>query len=103
MPFTASTLSTITIRPSGPGDATDVARLAALDSARAPTGTLLLGFVDGSPVAALSVETGAVVADPFTHTAELVALLHQRAARLHPAPGKVARWRPSRPDAACPA
>lgn len=73
----------LAIRPATADDGADVARLAALDSAATPTGALLLGVVDGLPLAALSVDTGAVVADPFSPTADLVALLRQRAERLH--------------------
>ncbi len=75
----------LAIRPATVDDRAEVARLAALDSAAAPTGTLLLGVVDGLPLAALSVDTGAVVADPFFPTADLVALLRQRAERLRAA------------------
>ncbi len=82
----------LAIRPATADDSAVVARLAALDSAAAPTGALLLGVVDGLPLAALSVDTGAVVADPFSPTADLVALLRQRAKRLRaasaPAPSR---------------
>ena len=76
------TTPSITIRPAGPVDAPAVARLAALDSAKAPTGDLLLAEADGRPVAALSVTTGAAVADPFLSSAEAVAVLRMRAGQL---------------------
>jgi len=63
-------------------DETDVRRLAALDSAPVPTGRILLGVVDGIAHAAISIDTGAVVADPFRHTADLVDLLMLRAERI---------------------
>ena len=72
----------LAIRPATQDDELIVARLAALDSAPVPAGDLLLGVVDGRPLAALSMSTAAVVADPFACTAELVGLLRQRAARL---------------------
>ena len=75
----------LAIRPATADDRADVARLAALDSAAIPTGALLLGVVDGLPLAALSVDTGAVVADPFSPTADLEAQLRQRAERLRAA------------------
>lgn len=83
----------IAIRPATAEDAATIARLAALDSATVPSGALLLGTVDGRPLAAVSVDTGAAVADPFSPTAELVALLRQRADHLgaSPAPGNSLR------------
>lgn len=75
----------LAFRPAFAEDAAAVARLAALDSSAVPTGALLLGIVDGCPLAAVSVDTGAVIADPFSPTAELVTLLRQRAERLRAA------------------
>lgn len=82
MTFTDLPSAILAIRPATADDSADVARLAALDSAAVPTGALLLGVVDGRAVAALSVDSGAVVADPFSPTADLVNLLRQRAERL---------------------
>ena len=56
-----------------------VQRLAALDSARPPSGRILVGEIDGSPAAALSLSDGRVVADPFTRTDLLVVHLRLRA------------------------
>ncbi len=86
-------ISTTAIRPASQDDTAAVARLAALDSAAVPTGRLLLGIVDGEPLAALSLEDGAVVADPFTRTVGLVALLRQRAALLEEAGPRPVRAR----------
>lgn len=72
----------LAIRPATADDTDAVIRLAALDSAAVPEGALLLGVVDGRPQAVISIDTGAVVADPFVFTAELVALLRHRADRL---------------------
>jgi hypothetical protein len=68
----------LTVRYAAPGDDVAVQRLAALDSALPPKGRVLLAEVDGSTVAALSVENEAAVADPFTPTAHVVEML-----RLH--------------------
>jgi hypothetical protein len=73
-------LSTITIRPASPTDALALKRLAALDSARLPKGDLIVAESEGTLVAALSPEYGAVVADPFTPTAAIVELLRLAAA-----------------------
>ena len=66
---------TISIRAAVPGDGRTLMRLAALDSAPVPFGPTLLAEVDGEPRAALALRDGAVIADPFARTAELVALL----------------------------
>jgi hypothetical protein len=73
----------ITIRFGHPGDAAALRRLAALDSKPAPAGPVLVAEVSGELWAAVTA-TGArrAIADPFRHTAELVALLHERADRL---------------------
>lgn len=73
---------TIAIRPALEADAAAVRRLAALDTAPVPEGPLLLGVVDGEVLAAVPVGGGRAVADPFRPTAEVVDLLHLRAARL---------------------
>jgi hypothetical protein len=71
--------ATIVIRPAYPDDADGVARLAALDSAPLPRGSLLLAESNGELRAALSTVNATVIADPFFRTAELVALLQLRA------------------------
>jgi hypothetical protein len=65
----------ITIRRSTSGDAAAVARIAALDSGRAPEGDAMLAFVGGELRAALPLDGGRPLADPFHRTAELVELL----------------------------
>lgn len=72
----------LALRPATAEDAATVRRLAALDSAPVPADPLLIGTIDGVPAAALSLATGAVVADPFVPTAALVALLRMRAEHL---------------------
>ena len=65
----------ITIRRSTAGDAAAVARMAALDSGRAPEGDAMLAFVGGELRAVLPLDGGRPLADPFHRTAELVELL----------------------------
>ncbi len=70
----------IILRPAGADDAAAVRRLAALDSSAVPAAPLLLAEADGTLRAALSLASGAAVADPFYRSAGLVNLL-----RAHPA------------------
>ena len=76
---------TISIRPATAADGPAITRLAALDSADAPFGPVLLAEVDGNLRAAPGARDGRVVADPFARTAELVDLLRVQARRLAPA------------------
>jgi hypothetical protein len=80
-------LAGVTLRASRPDDAAGVARLAALDSSRTPAGPFLLAEEDGVLRAALSLSTGATVADPFAPSAHLVALLRRHAGRRTAPPG----------------
>jgi hypothetical protein len=70
----------LTLRIAGPDDDAALRRLAELDSSRPPNGRVLLAVVGSEPVAALGVETGTVVADPFRPTADVVAVLRKAAA-----------------------
>ena len=74
--------SSVVIRVATPADLDDLRRLAALDSARALLGTLLVAESDGEIRAAYSVDEGRAIADPFVPTAGLVELLRARSARL---------------------
>jgi hypothetical protein len=71
--------SAITIRPAHAGDDRALARLAALDSAIVPEEPLLVAEVAGGMRAALSLSDGTSIADPFAPTADVVALLRERA------------------------
>jgi hypothetical protein len=71
----------VTLRAARPDDDDALRRLAAVDSRRLPSGRLLIAEENGALRAALSLETGAVIADPFARTAHLVSLLHRHAAR----------------------
>jgi hypothetical protein len=62
----------LTIRHATASDEAGLTLLAALDSSRVPSGELLVAELDGRLVAALSVDTGAAIADPFEHTAAIV-------------------------------
>jgi hypothetical protein len=70
----------LTLRVARPDDAPAVRRLAQLDSSRPPSGRVLLAVVGSELVAALAVDSGSVVADPFRPTADVVAVLRQAAA-----------------------
>jgi hypothetical protein len=79
-------------------DADVIQRLAVLDEARPLQGPVLLAMVNGLAVAALSLDDGRLVADPFVATAEARSLLRLRAAQL--AGGRLRRrlhWRLPRP------
>ena len=67
------------LRHATAADDAALTRLAALDSSRVPSGELLLAQLDDALVAALSIDTGAVIADPFEHTAAIVDALRLRA------------------------
>lgn len=69
------TENTLTIRPADLADLAGLDRLAALDSASPPTGDVLVAEVGGELWAAISVETGAAIADPFRPSGDLVELL----------------------------
>jgi hypothetical protein len=65
----------ITIRRSKTGDVAAVARIAALDSGRAPEGDAMLAFAGEELRVVLPLDGGRALADPFHRTAELVELL----------------------------
>lgn len=70
----------ITIRIATPDDHVGLIRLAALDSADAqPSGRVLLAEVDGELRAALSLDDGSAIADPFHPTLHILELLRTHA------------------------
>ena len=75
----------LTIRHAAAHDMKPLQCLAALDSRRVPSGELFVAEVGGRLLAATSIDTGAVIADPFEPTASLVELLHIQAAAARPA------------------
>lgn len=72
----------LVIRLAVAADDAKLRRLAHLDSARPLSGQALLAEQSGSLVAALSLDDGAAIADPFVPSADAVTLLCVRAAQL---------------------
>ena len=70
----------VVLRPGYPDDAAALMRLAALDSRRALRGSIVVAERDGQLLAAISLDDGRTVADPFAPTADLIALLRVHAA-----------------------
>jgi hypothetical protein len=87
----------IELRPASCADAGALERLAELDSARVPDGALLVAESAGALRAAISLETGEAIADPFTPTAHVVDALRAHAAGHSKRPPE---WRPKRPSPA---
>src|SRR5258705_13554098 len=88
----------LTIRWATPDDAGALDRLAQLDSSRPPRGVVLLAEVGDELWAAISLDDGQLVADPFRLSGELAFLLAERARR-----GKrAARGRMGRPPPGLP-
>jgi len=79
------------LRRARPEESPAVARLVALDSARALVGDVVIAYVGGRPVAAASVVEDRVVADPFEPTAEVVEALRDHLAARRHARGAAAR------------
>ena len=84
---------TVLIRAARGSDGPALARLAALDSRRLPLGDLLVAESDGALVAAMAIGSGEQVADPFRRTADVLALLSLRAARLRAGATRAPRLR----------
>lgn len=80
------TEGTVELRPARGDEAGIVRDLAALDDAPALDGHVLLALVDGDAVAALSLDDGRVVANPFVPTVEVVAVLRVRGGQLSVTP-----------------
>ena len=81
--------------PSGPSEAValrlcrvaddeTLERLAILEGRPAPAGRYVVAEVDGEVVAAVSLNSGSVLADPFRPTGHLLPLLELRASQLAP-------------------
>lgn len=71
-----------TIRPATAADAEALEAVARSDSQRPLSGRVLVAEVDGTVVAAFSLDEGRSVADPFRHTAAARVLLRARAESL---------------------
>jgi hypothetical protein len=95
---------TLTIRMAVPADAEALGRLAQLDSAPPPAVPMLVAEVGGELRAALPLDGGPAIADPFRRTAELIAILAERTRQLEPPPRRAARrWRLPRAERPAPA
>ncbi len=75
--------SPLVIRLAVASDETELRRLAHMDSARPLSGQTLLAEQGGSVIAALSLDDGAAIADPFVASADAVAMLRVRAEQLN--------------------
>src|SRR3954451_19987621 len=73
----------VVIRHARPDEADALATLAQLDSSRAPGGDVLVADVGGELWAAVSIDDGHAVADPFRPSGELTFRLSERARELH--------------------
>jgi hypothetical protein len=72
----------VLMRRAAIGDAARIRELALLDDKRTPAGPFLVAELSGEIVAAVSLATGTVVADPFRPTSDAVAMLRLRAAQV---------------------
>ena len=84
------TAASLVLRPATTADSAELERLAALDSARPLAGEVMLADVDGGVRAALSLESGRAVADPFYPSLQLVPLLRAAAGER---PSRRRSWR----------
>ena len=75
-------LTSIALRLCRVGDDEALARLAALEEKPVPHGEFVIAEVDGRIVAALPLDGGPPLRDPFARTAHLLRLLELRAAQL---------------------
>ena len=91
-----ATHPSLTVRTASDADAYALAQLAAVDSSTPLAGRTLVAELGSEPVAAISIDDGTVVADPFRPTAEIVEMLRLRVAQLQPRRGVSLRPRPFR-------
>ena len=84
MNYITSTTSTesVLMRRASAEDSARIRTLAQLDNKRVPAGPFLVAEASGEIVAARSLSTGTVVADPFRLTSDIVAMLQLRANQL---------------------
>jgi hypothetical protein len=82
----------VVIRAAHDADLPSLHDLAELDSAVPLTGRVLVALVAGIPWAAVGLDDGRIIADPFRPTGPAVDLLRLRAAQLGAAEGRGHRW-----------
>jgi hypothetical protein len=80
-------MSDLTLRICGEADQPALQALAERDSSVVPAGRLLAAEAGGRLLAAISLDTRAVIADPFLRTGDAVDLLRRRAMQLRRAHG----------------
>ena len=78
----ASDPGELIVRRDRPEDAGALSELAELDSARVPSGELLVAEWSDGLCAAVAIGDGSAIADPFRRTAEIVELLSLRARQM---------------------
>jgi hypothetical protein len=81
-------MTNLTVRSAVASDLSELARLAALDSASPPRGPAIVALADSRMLAALPLGSGRAIADPFEPTSEIVALLELRAEQLRAGDGE---------------
>jgi hypothetical protein len=72
----------VLMRRASQADAARIRELARLENSRVPAGPFLVAELADHVVAALSLTSGAVVADPFRLTADVVAMLELRGSQV---------------------
>jgi hypothetical protein len=80
--------ASLSLRHATPADDRAVAYLSELDEAERLTGSVLVAFDGDRPVAAMSLQDGRTVADPFMRTANVVDLLRMRARQERSGPAR---------------
>jgi hypothetical protein len=88
------TSADVVVRYARPDEADALAALAQLDSSRAPRGDVIVADVQGELWAAVSVDDGHAIANPFRPSGELTFRLSERAREIHAA-GRDRTRRPS--------
>lgn len=81
-------MNTLIIRTASSFDRDALTNLAALDETRLPAGEMLVATVDGELTAAVAIDSGEAIADPFRPTADAIALLRAQARRIRVEPGR---------------
>jgi hypothetical protein len=79
----------LTLRHFAERDIDGIRRLAGLDSKPIPTGGVLVAELEGELVAALPLDGGEALADPFKPTADIVELLRVRARQIEESAARV--------------